>query len=115
MPRKKLPDERRSITHKFEIENHEGYLIVGLYEDGSPGEVFIKVSKEGSTLSGLLNTIGASISIGLQNGVALSEYVAKFKNTRFQPNGLTSNENISEARSIIDYVMRYLEQKFLEE
>lgn len=113
--RRKLADERASITHKFTIGSHEGYLNVGLYEDGTPGELFINMSKEGSTLSGLMDTVAVSISMMLQYGVPLSVIVEKFKHTRFEPSGYTKHEKIRIAKSIPDYVARWLELRFLTE
>ncbi len=111
--RRRLPDERRSITHKFEIGPHQGYLTVGLYDDGTPGEIFLTMSKEGSVLSGLVDAFATSISIGLQYGVPLKVFVAKFAHMRFEPAGDTKNPNIPVATSIVDYVFRWLALKFL--
>lgn len=111
--RRKLPDERRSITHKFTIGNYKGYLTVGLYEDGSPGEIFIVMAKEGSFISGLMDSFATSISIALQYGVPLKVLVRKFIHTRFEPSGFTGNEEIPIASSVIDYVFRWLARKFL--
>src|SRR5882724_3485024 len=102
--RRKLPDERKSITHKFSIGGHEGYIIVGMYDEGEPGEVFIKMAKEGSALS---------ISIGLQYGVPLKALVDKLTNTRFEPSGFTENPNIRYSSSVLDYIARWLGGKFL--
>jgi len=111
--RRKLPDERRAITHKFSIGGHEGYIIVGMYEEGTPGELFIKMSKEGSTLSGFMDGLALSISIGLQYGVPLKTLVDKLTNTRFQPSGFTENPSIRYASSVLDYVARWLGGRFL--
>jgi ribonucleoside-diphosphate reductase alpha chain len=111
--RHRLPAERRAITHKFEIGNHEGYLTVGLYEDGKPGEVFIRMAKEGSTISGLMDSFATSISIALQYGVPLEVLVKKFCHTRFEPSGFTKNPEIPMAKSIMDYIFRWLAAKFL--
>lgn len=111
--RRRLPDERRSITHKFEIGQHQGYITVGLYDDGNPGEIFLKMSKEGSVMSGLVDAFATSISIGLQYGVPLKVFVTKFAHTRFEPSGPTQNPNLPEAKSIVDYVFRWLAIKFL--
>lgn len=111
--RRRLPDERRSITHKFEIGQHQGYITVGLYDDGNPGEIFLKMSKEGSSLSGLVDAFATSISIGLQYGVPLKVFVTKFAYTRFEPSGATQNPNLPEAKSVVDYVFRWLSMKFL--
>lgn len=111
--RRKLPDERKSITHKFSIGGHEGYLIVGMYAEGAPGEVFIKMAKEGSTLSGFMDGLALSISIGLQYGVPLKALVDKLTNTRFEPSGFTENPSIRYASSVLDYIARWLGGKFL--
>ncbi|HVR98221.1 MAG TPA: vitamin B12-dependent ribonucleotide reductase [Thermoanaerobaculia bacterium] len=111
--RKKLPDERRAITHKFSINEHEGYLTVGLYEDGQPGEIFLVMAKEGSTISGLMDSLATSISIALQYGVPLETMVNKFTHTRFEPSGFTKNPEIPIAKSITDYIFRWLASKFL--
>ncbi len=113
--RRKLPDERRAITHKFSISGHEGYLTVGLYEDGSPGEIFLKMAKEGSTVSGLMDTIATMTSIALQHGVPLRTLVDKFSHTRFEPSGFTTNREIPFAKSVTDYVFRWLGNRFLAE
>ncbi len=112
-PRHRLPDERSAICHKFTIGGHEGYLHVGLYDDGSFGEIFIRMAKEGSTISGMMDAFATSISIGVQYGVPLATFVEKFKHTRFEPSGFTPNRDIKMAQSIIDYIFRYLELKFL--
>jgi ribonucleoside-diphosphate reductase alpha chain len=111
--RKRMPDERQAITHKFSIANHEGYLTVGLYEDGMPGELFITMSKEGSVISGLMDSFATSISIGIQYGVPLKALVNRFVHTRFEPSGFTNNPNIRIAKSIVDYIFRWLAIKFL--
>lgn len=111
--RRKLPNERHSITHKFVVANHEGYLTIGLYEDGTPGEIFIKMSKEGSTLSGIMDAFALTISLCLQYGVPLEVLVAKFSHSRFEPSGMTGNRNIPLVKSIVDYIGRYLALKFL--
>jgi ribonucleoside-diphosphate reductase alpha chain len=111
--RRKLPDERRSITHKFWLGGHEGYLTVGMYDDGTPGELFIKMAKEGATLSGLMDGIALSISIGLQYGVPLKALVDKLMNTRFEPAGYTHNADIRFASSVLDYIARWLGGKFI--
>ncbi len=112
-PRRRLPDERKAITHKFTVGSHEGYLTVGMYEDGEPGEIFIVMAKEGSTISGLMDTIATMISLTLQYGVPLSALVNKFSHVRFEPAGFTKNKDIPLAKSIIDYVFRWLGLKFL--
>lgn len=111
--RRKLPDERKSITHKFSVGGHEGYIIVGMYEDGRPGEVFIKMSKEGSTLSGVMDGLALTLSIGLQYGVPLKVLVDKLINMRFEPSGITENPDIRFASSVLDYVGRWLGGKFI--
>jgi ribonucleoside-diphosphate reductase alpha chain len=111
--RRKLPSERQSVTHKFSIGGHEGYITVGLYEDGTPGEVFISMAKEGSTISGLMDTLATSISYGLQYGVPLKFFVDKFSHVRFEPSGWTGNPQVPYAKSIIDYIFRWLGARFL--
>ena len=111
--RSTLPRTRQSITHKFSIMGHEGYLTIGLFENGQPGEIFIKMSKEGSTLSGMVQGYCRAFSLALQFGLPLDEAVSRFKGMRFEPMGMTSNPDIPEALSIIDYVARYLELQFL--
>jgi len=109
-----LPPTRQSVTHKFQIMGHEGYLTIGLFHDGSPGEIFVKMAKEGSTLSGLVQAYCRAISLALQFGLPLIEAVRRFKGMRFEPLGATSNPDIPEALSIVDYVARYLELHFIE-
>ncbi len=111
--RRRLPDERTAITHKFSIAGHEGYITVGLYEDGQPGEVFITMSKEGSTISGLMDAYATSISMALQYGVPLRVLVEKFSHMRFEPSGFTNNRDIPMAKSICDYLFRWLSKKFI--
>ncbi|MBI4257255.1 intein-containing adenosylcobalamin-dependent ribonucleoside-diphosphate reductase [Candidatus Uhrbacteria bacterium] len=111
--RRRLPDERRAITHKFAVGNHEGYITVGLYDDGTPGELFLTMSKEGSVISGLMDSFATSISIGLQYGVPLEVLVNKFVHMRFEPSGYTNNPQIRIAKSITDYIFRWLALKFL--
>src|SRR5919204_1229814 len=111
--RRKLPDERRAITHKFDIQGHEGYITVGTYDDGTPGEIFLVMSKEGSTISGLMDAFATSISLALQYGVPLEVLVKKFAHTRFEPSGFTKNPEIPIAKSITDYIFRWLASKFL--
>jgi ribonucleoside-diphosphate reductase alpha chain len=111
--RQKLPPERHSLTHRFSIGGTEGYLTVGMYADGSPGEVFIKMAKEGSTLSGIMDGFAMSVSIALQYGVPLKALVDKLINTRFEPSGFTGNPEIPYAKSILDYVARWLGGKFI--
>ncbi|TSA23620.1 vitamin B12-dependent ribonucleotide reductase [bacterium] len=112
--RRRLPDERQSITHKFSIAGHEGYITVGMFEDGMPGEVFITMSKEGSTISGMMDSFATSISIALQYGVPLKVLVDKFSHARFEPSGFTNNPEIPIAKSISDYIFRWLGLKFLQ-
>jgi ribonucleoside-diphosphate reductase alpha chain len=110
--RRKLPDERAAITHKFRVGEQEGYMTVGLFDDGTPGEVFINVSKQGSTVSGLMDTVAMLTSYSLQYGVPLHELESKLRNSRFEPSGPTNNPQIPIATSIVDYVFRWLELKF---
>jgi ribonucleoside-diphosphate reductase alpha chain len=111
--RHKLPDERFSITHKFKVGSHEGYLTVGLYKEGMPGELFITMAKEGSTVSGLMDSFACAVSIALQHGVPLRLLVNKFAHTRFEPSGWTRNQEIGYANSIMDYIFRWLDLRFL--
>lgn len=111
--RRRLPDERAAISHKFSIAGHEGYLHIGLYPDGSPGELFIKMSKQGSTVSGVMDGIALLTSLCLQYGVPLDKLVEKMTATRFEPSGVSTNPAIGIALSPLDYIFRYLELKFL--
>ncbi|MCX8072549.1 MAG: vitamin B12-dependent ribonucleotide reductase [Candidatus Binatia bacterium] len=111
--RRRLPNDCQSIRHKFDIAGHEGYIHVGLYEDGKPGEIFIKIAKEGSTVSGLMDTIGILTSMALQYGVPLEVLVDKFSHVRFEPSGFTKNPDIPFAKSLIDYIFRFLGSRFL--
>ncbi|MGZ5444265.1 MAG: vitamin B12-dependent ribonucleotide reductase [Thermoanaerobaculia bacterium] len=111
--RRKLPDERESITHKFSIGGHEGYITVGKYEDGTPGEIFITMAKEGSTISGLMDSFATMTSMALQHGVPLQLLVDKFTHLRFEPSGFTRNPEIPMAKSIMDYIFKWLAIKFL--
>jgi ribonucleoside-diphosphate reductase alpha chain len=111
--RKKLPDERRAITHKFNVAGHEGYITVGLYEDGKPGEIFLTMSKEGSTISGLMDSFATAVSLTLQYGVPLEALVDKFTHMRFEPSGYTKNPEIPMAKSLVDYIFKWLGSKFL--
>jgi ribonucleoside-diphosphate reductase alpha chain len=113
LARRRLPDERRSITHKFSIGGHEGYMTVGMYDDGSPGELFVTMAKEGSVVSGLMDNFATCISMALQYGVPLRILCDKFSHTRFEPSGFTGNPNIPIAKSITDYIFRWLTLKFL--
>jgi ribonucleoside-diphosphate reductase alpha chain len=110
--RRKLPDERASITHKFDIQGHEGYITVGKFDDGTPGEIFVKMAKEGSTLSGMVDSFAIMVSLALQYGVPLDAMVSKFAHVRFEPSGYTSNPEIPIAKSIVDYLFRWLATKF---
>lgn len=110
--RASLPVTRESITHKFSIGNHEGYLTIGLYADGRPGEIFVKMSKEGSTMNGMCQAFCRAFSLAIQHGLSIEECVARFKGMRFEPMGYTSNPDIPEAQSVIDYVARFLELHF---
>jgi ribonucleoside-diphosphate reductase alpha chain len=111
--RKRLPDERQSITHKFDIAGHEGYITVGLFEDGTPGELFLVMAKEGSTISGFADAFAQAISYALQFGVPLQVLVDKFSHARFEPSGMTRNPEIRFAKSIVDYIFRWMASKFL--
>jgi ribonucleoside-diphosphate reductase alpha chain len=114
--RRKMPRERESITHKFSIAGHEGYITAGKYEDGSIGEIFLTdIGKEGSTLRGMMNAFATAISIGLQYGVPLEVFVKKFSYMRFDPEGITSNPEIPFAKSMPDYIMRWLASRFIED
>jgi ribonucleoside-diphosphate reductase alpha chain len=111
--RHRLPDERRAITHKFDIAGHEGYVTVGLYEDGMPGEIFIVMAKEGSTISGFADAFAQAVSYALQYGVPLQDLVDKFSHVRFEPSGMTRNPDVRFAKSIVDYIFRWMAAKFL--
>lgn len=111
--RERLPDTRQSITHKFNISGHEGYLNVGLYPDGRPGELFITMAKEGSTVGGLMDSFGTAISLSLQYGVPLEVLVNKFSHTRFEPMGHTTNPDIRIAKSMVDYIFRWMGINFI--
>jgi ribonucleoside-diphosphate reductase alpha chain len=111
--REKMPYERASVTHKFSVSGHEGYITVGMYEDGRPGEVFIKMAKEGSTLSGIMDGLALTVSLGLQYGVPLKVFVDKLLNTRFEPSGITPNPNIRFVSSVLDYIARWLGGRFI--
>jgi len=110
--RRMLPTTRNAITHKFSVGGHEGYLTIGLYDDGSPGEVFIKMAKEGSTIKGMVQAYCRALSLALQYGLPVEEAVTRFKGMRFEPMGATSNPDIPEATSLVDYVARYLDLHF---
>jgi ribonucleoside-diphosphate reductase alpha chain len=111
--RRRLPDERRALTHKFQVAGHEGYITVGLYPDGQPGEIFLKMAKEGSTVSGLMDTLATMTSIALQYGVPLRDLVSKFAHVRFEPSGFTGNPEVPIAKSIVDYIFRWMGSRFL--
>src|SRR3954470_23166747 len=111
--RKRLPDERLGVTHKFSVAGHDGYITVGLYEDGQPGEIFIRMAKEGSTVSGLMDSFATAISIALQHGVPLRLMCEKFAHTRFEPSGWSGNPEIGFAKSIMDYIFRWMHLRFL--
>jgi ribonucleoside-diphosphate reductase alpha chain len=111
--RERLPDTRRSLTHKFNVAGHEGYITVGLYPDGRPGELFITMAKEGSTIGGLMDSFGTAVSMSLQYGVPLEVYVNKFSHTRFEPMGHTKNPDIRFAKSLVDYIFRWLGITFM--
>ena len=111
--RRNLPDTRMSMTHKFEIAGHEGYITVGLYQDGQPGEIFIQMSKEGSTIGGLMDTVATLTSMSLQYGVPLEHLVKKFAYQRFEPSGFTKNPDIRNAFSLTDYIFRWLGCQFI--
>ncbi len=113
--RRRLPDERQAITHHFRILDHDGYITVGMYEDGSPGEVFMKMAKQGSTVSGLMDSLAICMSLALQYGVPLSTLANKLSHMRFDPSGFTGNPEIPSAKSIVDYLVRWLSAKFLSE
>src|SRR5207249_5750380 len=111
--RRRLPDERRAITHKFSIAGHDGYVTVGMYEDGQPGEIFLVMAKEGSVVSGLMDCFATAVSMALQYCVPLQVLVDKFSHVRFEPSGFTNNPEIPIAKSIVDYIFRWLASKFL--
>jgi ribonucleoside-diphosphate reductase alpha chain len=114
--RKRMPGERESITHKFSIAGHEGYITAGKYEDGSVGEIFLTdIGKEGSTMRGLMNAFATAISLGLQYGVPLEDFVRKFSYMRFEPEGITGNPEIPFAKSLPDYIMRWVASRFIED
>jgi ribonucleoside-diphosphate reductase alpha chain len=113
--RRRLPDERPSVTHKFRVGEQEGYITVGLFEDGQPGEVFITISKEGSTIRGLMDSVAVLTSLALQYGVPLEDLVRKFRGVHFEPAGFTDNPELPQASSLVDYIFRWLERRFLAE
>ncbi|MFU8829637.1 MAG: vitamin B12-dependent ribonucleotide reductase, partial [Phycisphaerales bacterium] len=111
--RRRLPDTRHSLTHKFNIAGHEGYLTVGLYDDGQPGELFITMAKEGSTIGGLMDSLGTATSVSLQYGVPIESLVKKFTHQRFEPAGMTTNRDIPFAKSLVDYIFRWMGMQFI--
>jgi len=111
--RRRLPDERRAITHHFSIAGQEGYVTVGVYEDGLPGEIFVRMAKEGSTVSGLMDAFATVVSLALQHGVPLAVLCGKLSHMRFEPSGWSGNPKIGYAKSLMDYIARWLELKFL--
>src|SRR6266545_506778 len=111
--RRRLPDDRTEIGRKFRVGDYEGYIHVGLYDDGTPGDIFVDIAKEGTTLAGLMNSIMISVSLGLQYGVPLEVYVSKFAHMRFEPSGMTNDPDIRAAKSIVDYIFRWMGKKFL--
>ena len=113
-PRKKLPDTRKSVTHKFNVNGHKGYVIVGLYGDGTPGELFIEIAKEGSTVGGLCDAIGILTSLALQSGVPLDLMIRKFRGSCFEPAGGTTNSEIPLASSLTDYIFTWIGLQFSE-
>ncbi len=111
--RRRLPDTRNAITHKFDVAGHEGYITAGLYADGQPGEVFITMAKEGSTIGGLMDAIATLVSVSLQYGVPVDSLVRKFEHVRFEPAGMTRNSEIPMAKSLVDYIFRWLAMEFV--
>ena len=111
--RRRLPDTRHAITHKFDVAGHEGYITAGLYHDGQPGEVFITMAKEGSTIGGLMDSIATLVSVSLQYGVPVESLVRKFEHVRFEPSGMTRNPEIPMAKSLVDYIFRWLAMEFV--
>ena len=110
--RRRLPDDRKAITHKFDIAGTEGYITIGLYDDGTPGEIFLTMAKEGSTISGFADAFAQAVSYALQYGVPLSVLVDKFSHARFEPSGMTKNPEVRFAKSIVDYIFRWMATKF---
>src|SRR3989454_11001205 len=111
--RRRLPEDRVEVGRKFRVGDYEGYIHVGLYEDSTPGDIFVDIAKEGTTLAGLMNSIMISVSLGLQYGVPLEVYVSKFAHMRFEPSGMTNDPDIRAAKSIVDYIFRWMGKKFL--
>ena len=112
--RRRLPLDRTEVGRKFQVGDYEGYIHVGLYDDGTPGDIFVDIAKEGTTLAGLMNSFMISVSLGLQYGVPLEVYVSKFAHMRFEPSGQTNDPDIRVAKSIVDYVFRWMGKKFLD-
>ena len=112
--RRRLPDDRTEIGRKFRVGEYEGYIHVGLFEDGTAGDIFVDIAKEGTTLAGLMNSFMISVSLGLQYGVPLEVYVSKFSHMRFEPSGLTNDSDIRVAKSLVDYIFRWIGKKFLD-
>jgi ribonucleoside-diphosphate reductase alpha chain len=112
--RRRLPDDRTEVGRKFRVGDYEGYIHVGLFDDGTPGDIFVDIAKEGTTLAGLMNSFMISVSLGLQYGVPLEVYVSKFSHMRFEPSGLTNDADIRIAKSLVDYIFRWLGKKFLD-
>ena len=111
--RRRLPDDRTEVGRKFRVGEYEGYIHVGVFDDGTPGDIFVDIAKEGTTLAGLMNSFMIAVSLGLQYGVPLEVYVSKFAHMRFEPSGLTNDPDIRVAKSIVDYVFRWMGKKFL--
>src|SRR5262249_31223384 len=111
--RRRLPEDRTEVGRKFKVGEYEGYIHVGLFEDGTPGDIFVDIAKEGTTLAGLMNSFMISVSLGLQYGVPLEVYVSKFSHMRFEPSGMTNDVDIRVAKSIVDYIFRWMGKKFL--
>ena len=111
--RRRLPDDRTEVGRKFRVGDYEGYIHVGLFDDGTPGDIFVDIAKEGTTLAGLMNSFMISVSLGLQYGVPLEVYVSKFAHMRFEPSGMTNDPDIRAAKSIVDYIFRWMGKKFL--
>jgi ribonucleoside-diphosphate reductase alpha chain len=112
--RRRLPDDRTEIGRKFRVGEYEGYIHVGLFEDGTPGDIFVDIAKEGTTLAGLMNSFMISVSLGLQYGVPLEVYVSKYAHMRFEPSGMTNDPDIRVAKSLVDYIFRWMGKKFLD-
>ena len=112
--RRTMPIERQEIGRKFQVGEYEGYIHVGLFPDGTPGDVFVDIAKEGTTLAGLMNALMISVSLGMQYGVPLDVYVSKFSHMRFEPSGLTNDPDIRVAKSLVDYIFRWMGKKFLD-